>query len=177
MRIVIHTDDRGVVQVSLRRLAADVDHTRAVQVALLAYAALEVLGIRHGHEPDDGRALLPPENRRRDLLRRIHAFIESHLGDPRLSPATVAAAHHISLRYLHKLFEPGAHGVAGVIRQRRLEGCRDDLLDPAQVDLPVARIAARWGFASAAHFSRVFREAYGLPPAEFRRAYRLRAAS
>jgi AraC-like DNA-binding protein len=177
MSIVIHTDDRGVVQVSLRRLAADVDPTRAVQLAVLAYAALEVLGIRDGHEPDNGRTLLPPENRRQALLRRIHAFIESHLGDPQLSPAAVAAAHHISLRYLHKLFEPGTHGVAAVIRQRRLERCRDDLLDPAQVDRPVAGIAARWGFSSAAHFSRVFREAYGLPPAEFRRAYRLPAAS
>jgi AraC-like DNA-binding protein len=115
--------------------------------------------------------------RRGELVDRIRGFIESHLGDPQLSPATVAAAHHISLRYLHKLFEPEARGVAGLIRQLRLERCRHDLLDPAQADRPVAGIAARWGFSSAAHFSRVFREAYGLPPAEFRRAYRLRAAS
>jgi AraC-like DNA-binding protein len=115
--------------------------------------------------------------RRGALVRRIRAFIDSHLGDPELTPAAVAAAHHISLRYLHKLFEPERHGVAGLIRQRRLERCRHDLLDPAQVDRPVAGIAARWGFSSAAHFSRVFREAYGLPPAAFRRAYRLGAAS
>ena len=67
--------------------------------------------------------------------------------------------------------------MAGLIRQWRLERCRRDLLDPAQVDRPVAGIAARWGFSSAAHFSRVFREAYGLPPAAFRRVYRLGAAS
>ena len=115
--------------------------------------------------------------RRGALVRRIRAFIDSHLGDPELTPAAVAAAHHISLRYLHKLFEPERHGVAGLIRQQRLERCRHDLLDPAQVDRPVAGIAARWGFSSAAHFSRVFREAYGLPPAAFRRAYRLGAAS
>jgi AraC-like DNA-binding protein len=115
--------------------------------------------------------------RRGKLVERIRMFIESQLGDPQLSPAAVAAAHHISLRYLHKLFEPEPCGVAGLIRQRRLERCRDDLLDPAQADRPVAGIAARWGFSSAAHFSRVFREAYGLPPAEFRRAYRLSEAS
>jgi AraC-like DNA-binding protein len=115
--------------------------------------------------------------RRDGLVGRIHAFIESHLGDPDLTPAGVAAAHHISLRYLQKLFEPESHGVAGVIRQRRLERCRDDLLDPAQCERPVAGIAARWGFSSAAHFSRVFREAYGLPPAAFRRAYHLGEAS
>jgi transcriptional regulator GlxA family with amidase domain len=89
-----------------------------------------------------------------------------------VTPRTVAVAHHITLRYLHKLFEPGPHGVAGMIRQRRLERCRRDLLDLAQADRPVAGIATRWGFSSAAHFSRVFREAYGLPPAEFRRTHR-----
>jgi AraC-like DNA-binding protein len=118
-----------------------------------------------------------PDVLRGSLAERVHAFIESHLGEPELTPAAVAAAHHISLRYLHKLFEPEPHGVAGLIRQRRLERCRHDLLDPAQADRPVAGIAAHWGFSSAAHFSRVFREAYGLPPAEFRRACRLRAAS
>lgn len=121
--------------------------------------------------------LVSADFRRRTLVERIHGFIESHLGDPELSPAAVAAAHHISLRYLHKLLEPEACGVAGSIRQRRLERCRHDLLDPAQIDRPVAGIAARWGFSSAAHFSRAFREAYGLPPAEFRRTCRLGAAS
>jgi AraC-like DNA-binding protein len=119
--------------------------------------------------PADGAVL--PDVRHGDIVRRIHAYIDSHLGDPGLSPAVVAAAHHISLRYLHKLFEPEPHGVAGLIRQRRLERCRDGLLDPAQADRPVAGIAARWGFSSAAHFSRVFRDAYGMPPGEFRRAY------
>ncbi|WP_328616882.1 helix-turn-helix domain-containing protein [Amycolatopsis sp. NBC_00355] len=30
-------------------------------------------------------------------------------------------------------------------------------------------IAARWGFAGAAHFSQAFRGAYGLSPSRFRR--------
>jgi AraC-like DNA-binding protein len=131
---------------------------------------LDVLATTAAERPAEGAAVLP-DVRHGDLVRRIHAYIDSHLGDPGLSPAVVAAAHHISLRYLHKLFEPEPHGVAGLIRQRRLERCRDELLDPAQADRPVAGIAARWGFSSAAHFSRVFRDAYGMPPGEFRRAY------
>jgi AraC-like DNA-binding protein len=115
--------------------------------------------------------------RRDNMVERVRAFIESHLSDPALTPAAVAAAHHISLRYLHKLFEPEPHGVAGLIRQRRLERCRHDLLDAAQADRPVSGIAAHWGFSSAAHFSRVFREVYGLPPAEFRRVHHLWEAS
>jgi AraC-like DNA-binding protein len=32
----------------------------------------------------------------------------------------------------------------------------------------VSAIAARWGLIDAAHFGRLFRAAYGLPPAEYR---------
>jgi transcriptional regulator GlxA family with amidase domain len=58
--------------------------------------------------------------------------------------------------------------VAGWIRTRRLERCRRDLLDPAQATRPVAAIAARWGFRSAIHFSRVFRATCDVPPHEYR---------
>jgi AraC-like DNA-binding protein len=60
--------------------------------------------------------------------------------------------------------------VAGWIRERRLERCRRALLDPALRHWSVSAIAAHWGFVDAAHFSRVFRAAYGLPPAEYRLA-------
>jgi transcriptional regulator GlxA family with amidase domain len=36
---------------------------------------------------------------------------------------------------------------------------------------PVSAIAARWGILNAAHFSRVFRDTYGLAPAEYRRLH------
>jgi AraC-like DNA-binding protein len=119
----------------------------------------------------DRAPAVPADARRRVLLTRIHGFTEARLPDPGLNPAVVAAAHHISLRYLHRLFESHEHGVASVIRQRRLERCRVDLLDPTLAGRPAAAIGARWGFASPAHFNRVFREAYGLPPGAYRVAY------
>lgn len=152
----------------LRQLAAGVDRYRPAEATRLATAALEILAARLAHELDDGRAL-PPETHQRALLARVHAFIEEHLGDRDLSPRTVAAAHYVSVRYLHKLFSEQAQTVAGWIRTRRLERCRRDLSDPALAVQPVAAIAARWGFASAAHFSQLFKSAYGLPPQEYRR--------
>jgi transcriptional regulator GlxA family with amidase domain len=53
-------------------------------------------------------------------------------------------------------------------RLGRLERCRQDLRDPTQRNRPVAAIGAQWGFLSAPHFSRVFRDAHGVSPAEFR---------
>ncbi len=109
------------------------------------------------------------DSRQRALLLRVHAFIEQRLDDPALAPPMIGDAHFISLRYLHKLFEAEQTSVAEWIRRRRLERCRRDLLDPALRSTPVATIAARWGLHNPAHFSRLFRARYGLPPAEFRR--------
>jgi AraC-like DNA-binding protein len=111
---------------------------------------------------------LPPGTVRQALLRQVHGFIEQRLTDPSLSPATIAAAHHISLRYLYKLFETKPTSVAGWVRQRRLERCRRDLLDPGLADRTVSAIAAHWGLTNAAHFSRAFRAAYGLSPQAYR---------
>ncbi|MEV0592382.1 helix-turn-helix domain-containing protein [Nonomuraea cavernae] len=111
----------------------------------------------------------PPGVGRHALLVRIHEHIDRHLGDPALSPATIAGAFHISTRYLHKLFQSQELTVAGWIRRRRLHGARRDLADPSQNDLPIHAIAARWGFPSPAQFSRAFRAAHDLSPAAYRR--------
>ncbi|MCM0677000.1 helix-turn-helix domain-containing protein [Micromonospora phytophila] len=111
---------------------------------------------------------LPAEVRATGLRTRVEAFVRRHLDDPSLSPATVAAAHHISVRSLHRLFEGAPTTVAALIRTRRLERCFRDLADPRLGRLPVQEVARRWGFRDPAHFSRAFRAAYGLSPAEHR---------
>lgn len=152
----------------LLQLARGIDKYSPAEATRLSVAALEVLATRLAREldvPDWGT----PEARRHALLTTVQAYIQQHLDDPRLSPATVAAAHHISLRSLHQLFHDEGLTVAGWIRRRRLECCRRDLADPALAARPVAAIAARWGFSSASDFSRAFRAVHGLPPAEYRR--------
>jgi AraC-like DNA-binding protein len=110
------------------------------------------------------------ESRQRILPLRVRAFIEDRLGDPRLTPAGVAAAHHLSLRQLQRVFAAEEEGVAGYIRRRRLENCRDDLAAPALADSPIQELAARWCFGSGAQFARAFRAAYRISPREFRKA-------
>ncbi|MGY1501258.1 AraC family transcriptional regulator [Streptomyces sp. QTS52] len=123
----------------------------------------------------DSETALTPETRRRTLTAHIRAFVRRNLHDPDLSPPVIAAAHHISLSYLHRLFQQETRGetVAGWIRVQRLEGARRDLADPALRATPVHTIAARWGLSRPAEFSRAFRNAYGVPPTE----YRLQAAA
>jgi AraC-like DNA-binding protein len=151
-----------------RQLARQLDHLDPAGGARVGTAALDLLTValagrldRHGELPDN----VP----QRALILRVHAFIEDQLADPELTPATVARAHHLSLRSLYKLFEGERISVASLIRQRRLERCRRDLLDPSLGNVPVSTIAARWGLPSAAHFSRAFRATYGASPVEYRR--------
>ncbi|MFE0249778.1 helix-turn-helix domain-containing protein [Streptomyces sp. NPDC059010] len=105
----------------------------------------------------------------RPLTVRIMTFIQRRLSDPELNPRAVAAAHGISLSYLHRLFEAERETVAAYIRRRRLERARFDLADPAQAATPVHVIATRWGFVRATDFARAFRAAYGIAPTDFRR--------
>jgi len=156
----------------LLQLARNVDHYSPAEAARLSTAALEVLATRLARELDI-HDWGTPEARRHALLTTVQGFIQQHLGDPWLSPAAVAAAHHVSLRSLQQLFHGEGLTVAGWIRQRRLEQCRRDLADPALASRPVAAVAARWGFASAADFSRAFRAVHGMPPAEYRRSARV----
>ncbi|HEY7487243.1 MAG TPA: helix-turn-helix domain-containing protein [Streptosporangiaceae bacterium] len=156
----------------LLQLARDVDHYSPAEAARLSTAALEVLATRLARELDM-RDWGTPEARRHALFTTIQAFIQQHLGDPQLSPATIAAAHHISLRSLHQLFHDEGLTVAGWIRGRRLERCRRDLSDPVLGSRPVAAIGAKWGFSSAGDFSRAFRAVHGLPPSEYRRFARV----
>jgi AraC-like DNA-binding protein len=104
------------------------------------------------------------------LLDRVQGYILRHLGDDGLTPDRVAAAHHISTRYLHRLFQGQGLTVASWIKGQRLERCRRDLGDPGLCHLPVHVIGARWGFGQAAAFSRAFRGAYGTTPTCFRAA-------
>ncbi|MFG2875384.1 helix-turn-helix domain-containing protein [Streptomyces sp. NPDC048337] len=111
---------------------------------------------------------LPGEVADQALRARIGSFIEHNLGSTELTPQTIAARHHISLRRLHLLFQGQAESVAASIRRRRLERCRADLSRPELLSRPIHAIAAHWGFTNPAVFSRAFREAYGISPKELR---------
>ncbi|AYN30728.1 AraC family transcriptional regulator [Streptomyces albus] len=116
----------------------------------------------------DAESALSPESHRRSLVLRIKAFILENLHEAELTPSAIAEAHHISVSYLHRLFENEEATVAAWIRRRRLERARRDLADPAQAATRIHAIAARWCFANASDFTRAFRTAFGTSPRDFR---------
>ncbi|WP_432089649.1 helix-turn-helix domain-containing protein [Streptomyces sp. bgisy095] len=109
------------------------------------------------------------ETRHQVLLARIRAFIEASLADPGLSPAAVAAHHHISVRLLHLLFRDKPETVSATIRRLRLQRSHADLANPDLGHHRIGKIAERWEFRHQADCSRAFHRVYGMPPSDFRR--------
>jgi AraC-like DNA-binding protein len=157
-----------------RQLPSQLDDHDAEGGARLGTAVIDLLAVALGSQLGGNR--VSSDTEQRALLLRIRTHIEERLADPELSPRSIATAHHISLRQLHRLFESQEATVAESIRRRRLERSRKDLLDPALLRLPVEAVARRWGFEDAAHFSRAFSAAYGLPPGRFRATHSVLSA-
>lgn len=106
----------------------------------------------------------------REALRdRIKIYILRNLRDPDLSIDRIAAALRCSKRNLHKAFSNDGATISDTIWRLRLERCRRDLVSPACAWKSITEIAFSWGFSSATHFSKVFKDAYGMSP----KAYRL----
>ena len=148
--------DRGpgaLVSSLARDMARSLAGFRASEADRSAAAVAELISVALEAQLGDVRP--GPDMALRD---RIVGYIEARLSDWDLTPAKIAAAHHIAVRRLHKLFEDQPLTVAALIRRRRLERCRADL---ARSDQRVAAVATRWGFTDPAHFSRLFKATYG----------------
>lgn len=96
-------------------------------------------------------------------------YVEDHLRDPRLSPASVAQGLRISPRYLRTVFCGTGEKISSYIIRRRLEECAKQIRNPAWAGHTLTEIAFGWGFNSAAHFTRSFHEHFGMTPREYRR--------
>ena len=129
-------------------------------VRLLPARAAPHAQVREEWQGPDG----PPARRE-----QIRQYIEGHLRDPQLTPMRVAAALHISTRYLHQVFNADGETVARYILRRRVEECAHALQDESQAGSSVTDIAFRHGFNDASHFGRVFRAYYGTTPRGYRR--------
>lgn len=104
------------------------------------------------------------------LRQRVKLYIARHLSDPDLSIAKLASVAQCSKRYLHMVFEPEKISISDYILKLRLERCREDLLNRACAYRSITDIAYSWGFNNSNHFSRCFKQAFGVCPRHLRNA-------
>ena len=99
---------------------------------------------------------------------QIILWIEDHLADGDLAANRIASAHFLSPRSIRRLFSLNGTTVSALVRQRRLERIRNELLDPELSRVPIGTIASRWGLRDPASFSRAFTEHFGVSPRRYR---------
>src|SRR5450631_3191319 len=99
---------------------------------------------------------------------RAQFFIREHLRDPDLSIDQISAALSCTKRYLHMLFSDRGTTISDYIRHARLQNCRQEL--ETQAGKTVTDVAFSWGFSSSSHFSRVFRQHFGIVPSAIHKA-------
>lgn len=107
---------------------------------------------------------------------RIKRFIETQLRDPELTAAAVAEAFKISPRYLRMIFAKDNESVSSYILRRRVEECAREMRSSLSRSRTITEIAFSWGFNGAPHFTRSFRDHFGMTPKEYR-LHHMQAAS
>ncbi|MGJ6966968.1 helix-turn-helix domain-containing protein [Streptosporangium sp. G11] len=179
-RRVLHLPDADVRKIVATTIRADSGYAALVALFLKSLAASAAdcppgVGERLAGQVADLLATLvtaatdhPAQTSGQAVVHRIRGYVEQHLSEQDLTPDLIAAAHHISTRYLYRLFEAEGITIGRWIQRRRLEECRRELAHRTSAALPIAVVAQRWGFVNAAHFSRAFRATYGMSPTTWR---------
>lgn len=106
----------------------------------------------------------------RKLFTRLQKTLEDLAHDPELEAKDIASALSISPRYLYKILARENTTYCSELVRIRLDRAMRMLKDPRFDTVSVAEIAWRSGFRDPSHFSKRFRQAFGRPPGEFRKA-------
>ena len=96
-------------------------------------------------------------------------YIDSHLAEPGLSAAAIAAAVGISPRHLSRVFAAEGTTVPQYLLARRLDAARDLLQGREAGTVTIKEAAYRCGFLSVSRFSTAFTARFGEHASEVRR--------
>ena len=100
------------------------------------------------------------------FLERVLKFVDAHLEDETLDPASLARAVNMSISQVNRKLKALIDQPAGqLIRSMRLQRAADLLKQNAG---NVAEIAYKVGFGNQAHFSTMFQKQFGCSPSEYR---------
>jgi AraC family transcriptional activator of tynA and feaB len=100
-------------------------------------------------------------------LIRLRAAIEQALPYRELKCQDVAERAGISVRYANALLAKEGTSLERLLQKRRLENCHKALAEAS--GRSISEIAFAWGFSDVSHFSKTFKNAYGVSPRDFRR--------
>ena len=150
----------------LKSISSEAERLALTDQYTLTQSLLELTGAltRSSIKPRETKR----DTRHAELLSRILGYLEEHFMDNEMTPERIAKANSISIRYLHSLFRQSGTTVQRWVWERRLRAARKDLLDPSLAQRRISDIAFQRGFTDTAHFSRSFRNRFGISPSKLR---------
>ena len=102
------------------------------------------------------------------LVNDIIRYLEQNFTDYNLSSKSIAQEHHVSVRYLNRLFkQKTGKTIAQYLKQLRLESACQLL---SGSNLSVEAIARRVGFENTKYFYTLFKNEFGVSPSNYRLA-------
>ena len=133
----------GLAYNFLLGISRTIDHVDPAIATRLLDQALDLVAMAVA---DRMRERSPDQSVHRSAtLYRLKNYILTHLRDPELSMPRAAAAIGISPRYASDLMAAEQTPFRSYVQAQRLERCKRDLSDPAQIARHVGDIAFAWG--------------------------------
>ncbi len=149
---------RGTLQANNEAFASETDGYLLKGVLLVVLARLREVALKAESGQPAGAGM-------RNLAEAVQRHLDLHFGDP-LTVAAVAARFRRSPNYLNRIFsECYGIGIHAYLLRRRLEAAHRLL---TQHDLLVKEAAALVGFSDPLHFSRQYKQRFGISPSETR---------
>ena len=98
------------------------------------------------------------------LFAAAKVFIQRHLASHRLNAELIARQLGCSRAHLYRVFASRGETVAHYLRELRLRRARDLLAGHTEDKTRIGDLAYRCGFDDPVHFTRLFRQRFGLTP-------------
>lgn len=155
----------AVLSPLIRELALQIPQLSIDSFDAAAPSVVELLGLSLRELAGSGR---PPSGSRALSLLKVKQWIARHVQDSELNSETVAAATGFSSRYINQLFAWEHTSLMRYVWQQRLALSAQGLKRPAWQHRSISEIALACGFNDFSHFSRAFKQQFGMSP----RAYR-----
>ncbi|WP_321816587.1 helix-turn-helix domain-containing protein [Paraburkholderia sp. J69-2] len=147
-------------------LPCTIDETTDDTHPFVAHAVVDLIAANlRALQPAPGSS---PSKLQRYQEERIKDFIQKNATDSELTVTKLAQALDMSVSAVYRAFESQDVSVAEMIWLERLRVAREVFRNSAFASKSIKEIAFESGFSDAAHFSRAFRQRYGISPREFR---------
>lgn len=101
-------------------------------------------------------------------LMRVKQFINQHGEQCDLNPEVISNGVGLSVRYINNLFNTEDTSLMRYLTQQRLELAKRRLSNHLLSHKTITELAMQSGFNNMAHFSRIFKQNYGMSPRQYR---------